>query len=215
MSEPERKYKKSTIISEGAEIKRADVSTHYINNAKFYEALLERKEKVEFAKANGLPMPRVSEYVGKCILDIANHLSTKWYFQKYPYRDDLVMNAVEHMLKYVDSFDVEKGKNPFSYFTQTAYYNFIATIRVEKKRLALRFKATLESLVRAGEWCADDPDYAMLIAEENLPDVSYMSDFVREFEESEKKKKRVKGAKVEVFDLEDAIETEVPPVEEG
>lgn len=214
MTEVQRKYKKSTIIREGADIKRADASTHYVDNEKFYAALVKRREQVRTAVEEGRPVPKASDYIGMCFIAIANGLSMKWYFQKYPFRDELIGNAIEDMVKGVDSFNVDlPSKNPFSYFTQTAYYSFINTIRLEKKKLAAKFKVTLDALAFQAIWCSDDPDYSQLIAEENLPDVSYMAEFVKEFEESEAKKKRKKDKKEdeESFDLSKLDETgEVP-----
>lgn len=186
---PNHEYKKSTIIRQGADIKKSDPNSHYVDNARFYEELVKRKAAVDAALAAGLPKPRVSEYVGKCLLEIANRLSSKYYFRDYPFREDMVCAGVEHMLRYIDSFDVSYTSNPFSYMTQTAYYFFINYIRAEKKRLADKFKFTLDALATQEVSAIDDPDYALLIAEENLPDVGYMSEFVNSFDKSEEERK--------------------------
>lgn len=211
MTEVQFKHKKSTIISEGADIKRADPSSYYVDNAQFYEALVKRREQVETAKAAGTPVPKPSDYIGLCFMKIATGMSLKWNFRNYPFREELVGTAIEDMVKAVDSFDVTKGKNPFSYFSQTTFFAFIGSIRVEKRKLATKFKATLDALAFQEIWCSDDPDYTQMIAEENLPDTAYMAEFVKEFEESEKKKRRVKGeVEPSPFNLEelDAAQTE-------
>lgn len=204
-----KNYKKSTIIAEGADLKKSDPKSHYVDNEKFYAAMVARRLEVDKAKAEGLPLPRVSEFIGKCILNIAEKLSTKHYFCKYPFREDMVSEATIHMTKYVDSFDVyhpskytdkegvvhEKTPSPFSYMTQTAYYSFINSIGKEKHELAQKFKIMLEAIATQQTSCADDPDYHTLIAEENLPDVGFMSDYVKEYEESLADKKKEKEKK--------------------
>ena len=48
---------------------------HYVNNADFLAAIIKYKEKVEIAEKQGLPKPRVNNYIGGCFLKIATHLS--------------------------------------------------------------------------------------------------------------------------------------------
>lgn len=205
-----REYKKSTIIKVGADIKKSSKESHYVDNEKFYEALLERKNQIKENAEKGLPPPRVTDFIGKCLMDIANGLSLKYYFRSYPYRDDMVEEAVIHMLKNVDGFNTDVGKNPFSYFTQTAYYNFLDTIKTEKGELAVKFKLTMKKLALQ-EISEHDEDYDLLIAEENLPDISYISDFLKVYEASlEKKKKAAKNRaekkKLDIADLGEANE---------
>lgn len=84
--------------------------------------------------------PRVPEYVGECILLIAERLSTKYQFCNYQYREDMVSDGVENCLLYIDNFNPEKSENPFSYFTQIIYYAFLRRIQNEKKHLYLKYK---------------------------------------------------------------------------
>jgi hypothetical protein len=57
-------------------------TNHYINNPEFLAALLEHREKVQFARANNTDMPQVSNYLGDCFIKIAKHLSYKSNFIK-------------------------------------------------------------------------------------------------------------------------------------
>ena len=54
-------------------------------------------------------MPR---YIGKCFLDIAEHLSMRPNFSNYMYREDMVMDAVENCVLYWHRFDPEKFQEP-------------------------------------------------------------------------------------------------------
>lgn len=196
-------YKKSTIISPGADIKKSSKSSHYVDNDKFYQALVERKELIAAAILNGQPPPKVTNYIGKCLMDIANNLSLKYYFREYVFRENMIGEAIIHMLKNIDAFDIKVTKNPFSYFTQTAYYSFIDTIKSEKQELAGKFKATLDRIAMQ-DHSEDDEDYNTLIAEENLPDVSYMSKFVKDFDislENKRKKAAAKKAAAKKMDI--------------
>ena len=110
---------------------------NFIDNKEFYAALVAYREKCEAAKETGDDKPRIPRYIGKCFLDIAEHLSTRPNFSNYMYRQDMVMDAVENCVVYCYSFDPNKSKNPFSYFTQVCWYAFLRRIGKEKKQIEI------------------------------------------------------------------------------
>jgi DNA-directed RNA polymerase specialized sigma subunit len=113
---------------------------HYVDNKKFLEALIEFKQQVDDAKANGLEKPIVSNYLGECFLKIATHLSYKANFINYTYRDDMISDGIENCLVAVDKFDPSKSSNPFAYYTQIIYFAFVRRIQKEKKQQATKYK---------------------------------------------------------------------------
>ena len=113
---------------------------YYVNNKEFLAAIVEYREQVAFAKENDLPRPRLPRYIAECFLKIATHLSYKPNFVNYMFREDMVCDGIENCLQYVDNFDPEKSKNPFTYFTQIIYYAFLRRIQKEKKQLEIRTK---------------------------------------------------------------------------
>lgn len=117
---------------------------HYVTNADFLHAIKEYRQSVHHARENGLPKPRVSNYIGDCILKIANHLSYKPNFINYTYREEMISDGVENCLMYIDNFDPDKSTNPFAYFTQIIYYAFIRRIQKEKKQTLIKGKLIVE-----------------------------------------------------------------------
>lgn len=115
-------------------------SSHYVNNPDFLQALKDYKEKVNAATAEGKDRPQVTNYIGECILKIANHLSYKSNFINYSYREEMISDGIENCLRYVDNFDPEKYSNPFAYFTQIIYYAFLRRIAREKKQSIIKGK---------------------------------------------------------------------------
>ena len=113
---------------------------HYVDNKKFYEALVEYRKKVLEAKENNLEKPRVTEYVGECFLKIATHLSYKANFINYTFKDDMISDGIENCLTAVEKFDPERGMNPFAYFTQITFFAFVRRIQKEKKQQATKYK---------------------------------------------------------------------------
>ena len=111
---------------------------HYVNNKEFLEAIVERKLLLKEAEESDLPKPQVTNYLGECILKIANHLSYRPNFINYTYRDEMISDGIENSLQYIDNFDPEKSKNPFAYFTQIIYFAFIRRITKEKKQQKIK-----------------------------------------------------------------------------
>ena len=84
----------------------------------FLEAITEWKEKVKDAESLGEETPPVTDYIGECFLKIAQHLSFRPNFINYSYKEEMIGDGIENCLQYVNNFDPEKSKKPFSYFTQ-------------------------------------------------------------------------------------------------
>lgn len=115
-------------------------SEHYVNNKELLEALIEYRAKVEHAKLNDLPKPKITNYLGECFLKIATHLSYKPNFVNYMFREDMISDGIENCVQYIHNFDPEKSKNPFAYFTQIIHYAFIRRITKEKRQLEIKSK---------------------------------------------------------------------------
>ena len=111
---------------------------HYVDNKKFLAAIVERKQLLKEAEESDLSKPQVSNYLGECILKIANHLSYRPNFINYTYRDEMISDGIENSLQYIDNFDPEKSKNPFAYFTQIIYFAFVRRITKEKKQQKIK-----------------------------------------------------------------------------
>jgi len=115
-------------------------SRHYVDNKEFLVAITAYRERVQAAKAAGEQKPRVTEYLGECMVKIGNHLAYKSNFVNYTFRDEMILDGIENCITYIDNFDPEKSKNPFAYFTQITYYAFIRRIQKEKKQMDTKKK---------------------------------------------------------------------------
>lgn len=118
---------------------------HYINNKEFLDAMLAYLKSVRRAKRLKEEKPRVPEYIGECFIKIANQLAFKSNFINYSFREEMISDAIENCLTYVDNFDPKKSKNPFAYFTQITYYAFVRRIQKEKRLLHTKYRY-IESL---------------------------------------------------------------------
>ena len=90
--------------------KRKKVSKlHYVDNAKFLEAMVEYKRDYNLAVKNNKELPAVSEYLGSVFLKIAQRLSFRPNFINYTFRDDMIADGIENCLQYIDNFDPAKS----------------------------------------------------------------------------------------------------------
>ena len=78
-------------------------------------------------------------------MKIAEHLAFKPNFSSYTFRDEMISDAIENCLIYINNFDPKKGNNPFAYYTQIAWYAFVRRINRERKQLMTKYKF-IESL---------------------------------------------------------------------
>lgn len=115
--------------------------SEYVNNKQFYAMICEFKEECKHAEENNLPTPRIPEAIGNCFVMIATKLATKGNFVGYTYKDEMISDALENCVVAVHSFNPEKSKNPFAYFTQIIWYAFLRRIEKEKKQTYVKYKA--------------------------------------------------------------------------
>lgn len=117
----------------------------YVDNEKFFDCIVDYLNEYKKYESGLIDKkPRIPEYVGEAIYKIAENLSKLPKFYNYPFKDDLISNAIQNCLEYIKSFNPKKSQNPFSYFTRVIYFSFIQTIKKEKKILYLKNKIILE-----------------------------------------------------------------------
>jgi hypothetical protein len=173
-------------------------ASHYVNNGDLLKAIIQYKKDVKEAKREGKPKPVIPDYVGKCLLLIAENLAHKPNFNGFTWKEDMIGDGIENCIMYFDNFDPKKSKNPFAYFTQIIYYAFLRRILKEKKQLYAKYKATEHHGVLGDmeQHENDDGTTAQFELYENI------SDFIGRFEEAKERKKKDKKVKLDIF-LED------------
>ena len=86
-------------------------NSHYIDNKTFLKEIVKHKKEVRKAEKEGLPKPGVNDYIGKCFMDIAENLAKKPNFANYPFKDEMIGDAVENCIMYATNFNPTKSKN--------------------------------------------------------------------------------------------------------
>lgn len=175
-------------------------TTHYVDNKKLLVELIAHREAVKEARLNHKKKPRLSNYVGECILLIANKLSNRPNFINYPFKEEMISDGIENCLMYIDNFDPAKSSNPFAYITQIVYFAFIRRITREKKHLYTKHKLIERSMIH--NELSTQSEYNEQ-TDQTFFENEHMNDFVRSFEEANFKKKKKKAVGIEKFIEED------------
>ena len=113
---------------------------HYVNNKTLLECIEKYQKQKNEAIQNNTTLPKIPEYFGEAIIQIATRFSRRSNFIGYSFRDEMISDAIEHALVAADKFDPNKSSNPFSYITTMVYYSFIRRIAKEKRQSYIRSK---------------------------------------------------------------------------
>lgn len=184
-------HKKNNIISENSDKPNSKESSHYVSKDDLYNEFVIWGAAKKLAEDCGEEPPRIPEAIGKGILQIANQFAKKHNWQtNSSYRQEMVSDAVLNCIKYINNFNTERSKNPFSYFTQISYFSFLRTIHNEKTQDYVKHKSTLSSQVFQDfiNGKIDDED---LILEDFEYNVESVEDFIGSYE------KKVFGKKLD------------------
>lgn len=169
---------------------------NYVNNVQFYQAMVDYKNACRDAENSGDELPRIPNYIGECIYEIATRLSYKPNFINYSYRDDMISDGIENAIMCIQNFDPDKSTNPFAYFTQVIYFAFIRRIQKEKKQLYVKHKVVENSVITGTAVNSSDHSDTGDAAYIDLNN-DYINNFVENYEASMEKKKRMKETKKE------------------
>ena len=162
---------------------------NYVNNKDLLAALIAYRESVAEAEEGGDKKPQVPDYIGKCIMMIAQRLATRPNFSGYMYKEEMISDGIENCLQYIHNFNPEKSQNPFAYFTQIIWYAFLRRISKEKKQMYIKFKASQRQMFDSETF--DDSTGTMVGSV--LPD--YISEFIDDFETKNRLAKEKNKAK--------------------
>ena len=182
---------------------------HYVNNKEFSQAVMDYAVECRDCRESDTTVPKVTDYIARCFIKIAEGLSHRPNFVRYTYREEMVMDAVENCLRAIGNYKIETatrtGKpNAFSYFTQICYYAFIRRIMKEKKQQDIKFKFIekmgIDDFIQAGmdgETANETMAYVDTLRQ-RIGEVRKKDTAIKDFAKKEKAKEKAK-AKLELF----------------
>lgn len=149
-------------------------SPHYVNNKEFTAALDEYSRKCRASIEAGKERPVMSRYLGDCIIRMATRLSLKSNFVGYPYRDEMVQDAILAAVKYAYRFNGDRYNNGFAFVTQILFSHMVQRIKKEKKKYLLDLKliqGAEQQLFLNPEFHEEATEKARSIADQKLQDI--------------------------------------------
>lgn len=173
---------------------------HYVDNKTLYKTLIQYRKDKEDALAVGESPPRIPEYVGLCIFQIATRLATKGNFINYSFKDEMISDGIENCIQYMNNFDPNKSNNPFAYFTRIVYNAYILRIQKEKKQTYIKYKSLQNAILHDNFFESvenDDVSSGMFKPIEH----DNMQAFVKDYETKMKEKKIPKDTSTVGIDL--------------
>jgi len=181
-------------------------SEDYVDNKEFFKAMKEHRRLILKAKRDKTEPPVVSDYIGDCIMRIAQRLSNKVNFINYPFKEEMISDGIENCLMYLNNFNPNKSKNPFAYFTQIIYFAFVRRIQKEKKHLYTKYKA-IENAMTSDfyENVGEDGQVGAPSKYGSEYSDQYMREFIENFE-THKNKKKAKSKKKKAVSLDKFFE---------
>jgi hypothetical protein len=159
---------------------------YWVDKKRFYEEIVEHRKAQGWknSKEQDNPDAPMPNYVAQSIMNIANGVMLRYNFNKYSYRDEMVSDAIITIIKYYNTFNIQKSQNPYGYFWLAAYRSGVRRLGLEKDQQAIRAKTIQHMFV-------DDDVFSQEEFEEFH---NYMNDFVSfdldAYEESKKKKRK-------------------------
>ena len=137
---------------------------NYVSNEELFDEIVKYKKKVQSYKDRGwTKRPKMQDRLGEIIMLIANKLSNRPNFIGYTYKDEMVSDGIENVIKYVDKFDDIKYKNAFAYVTQILFFAFVRRISKEKEQAEIKFKKIEEAMssgIFTNEFCGNENPFS-------------------------------------------------------
>ena len=155
------------------------------------------KQKCKVLLKKGIPKSKLPKferpqtpeynYIGECLVLIAQHLTRKGFFSTTPYIEEMIGDALENAVLCLENFNPRKYKNPFSYFTQIMTYAFYRRISKEEKHKYIKQMSIRSMVDFFATQKGDNGEYANTF-------IKFMrelqNDTIEKFEANKNKKKK-------------------------
>jgi hypothetical protein len=125
----------------------------YIDNQKFSQEAAAYVELYNYNTEHGLENPKLSNYLGHCIILLATKISNMPSFNNYNYKEEMIGNGIEIACRYFHGFNPNKiskrtglpSAGAFPYFTMIIYNRYLKTIADEKLQMFVKQRYVAES----------------------------------------------------------------------
>lgn len=117
------------------------MTTNYITNKEFTQAIVEYIKLCESEEAEGREAPVIPNVIALQFKTLATNLSTRYNFVNYTYRDEMVGNAIFACCAKIRKFNINIGSNAFAYFTNVCWRAMVDIINYEERMSYIKAKS--------------------------------------------------------------------------
>lgn len=143
------------------------MATNYVDKDALYTEICEWQDACAAAIAEGAEPPRMTNSIGKAILDTANGLGTRWNFNKYSFIDEMVLDGILAATKAIPKFNREHpAKNPFGFINFIVWRAFTTRIKLERDEHEGKMSLMLDETIEA--YNTQDVDGDMNVSKSGL-----------------------------------------------
>lgn len=138
--------------------------SEYVDNKKLLQAIKVWKDK---CREKGEKVKQC-DYIGKCIILIAQNFSGYFKFAGYSnsWKEEMIGDGIEAATKGLFNFDETKYNNPHVYITKACFNAFIQRIAKERRESAKKYSLFVNEV-----YDSNDPDMVQIADEDFIQDI--------------------------------------------
>lgn len=159
----------------------------YVDREKFTEAMDAWLASWKLAKAEGNPLPTPSNYIGQCIIDIADGVGNRHNYRRYSYLDEMKLDAIENAIRYLYNYDPEKG-TPFTFISGNIEKVFKTRIGKEHRQTYYKIKS-FQNLGGMSAFSGEEVEVMEQSVSSSVGTGVDYNDWIAEYEEKQSKKR--------------------------
>ena len=130
----------------------------YIDNKAFNTSLTAYLQECDAAEAEGKEIPPIPNDIAVSFMKIANGLGSTHRFSRYTFLDEMISDAILACTAKIRNYDYKKYSNPFAYFTQICWFEFIGRISAEYEQKKAVYRVCEQLSLEEFHPDADDVD---------------------------------------------------------
>lgn len=114
----------------------------------------------------------VSDKLAKMLMLMTRMIAKKYCYAGYPFKEDMISEALLNLTKNALKFDPEVGNNPFAYYTTSIKRSFHQVIRSEKTTFYIRDTLLVKQGLNPSYNYEENPIYKKVNGIEDDPELS-------------------------------------------
>lgn len=132
-----------------------DGKVYYLNNRDLLPEVKKSKE-----------LGRMTDTLAQMLMLLCANYARKGNFVNYSYNEDMQAYAMMMLVRTWNSFNPDKGSNPFAFFTQCIKHSFIQFLKVERKQRDIKNVLMIDQGLNPSYGYEDDGDRGAKIEDE-------------------------------------------------